>query len=242
MTRLVAVAVVIAGGVVASAQSRAPSPGDHIIDLNITLDLPVNPCAVPRIVLTVARALRVPAGAEALPVRCTLDSPASIVERVPLISMHLKDALDVLVKADPRYLWMESDGVIIVRPSSAWANDKHFLNTVIDRYELADDNIGAALDAILARFRPPGHAGAEIMAGVGRLTLSLGPISVLEALDAVVRAHGAAHWSVVYCLPEVAPDVAMLNLMTYEKRGIGTSVAKNRLDAEGRPIMCSALP
>ena len=228
--------------VVVSAHAQPQPVGERIVDLNITLDLPVNPCAVPRIVLALARALGVPAGAETLPGRCTLDSPASIVERVPLMTMRLKDALDLLVKTDPRYRWMESDGVIVVRPSSAWTNDKHFLNTLIDRYELKDDNIGAALDAILARFKPPGHAGAEIMAGVGSLTLSLGPISVLEALDAVVRMHGAAHWSVVYCLPEVAPDVAMLNLMTYDKRGIGTSVARSRLDAEGKPIMCSALP
>jgi hypothetical protein len=238
--RVAVFALLIACGRVTGAQ---PQPlGERVIDLNITLDLPVNPCAVPRIVLTVARALHVPAGAETLPGRCTLDSPALIVERLPLVSMRLKDALDLLVKTDPRYSWMESDGVIIVRPLSAWTNDQHFLNTVIDRYELKDDNIGAALDAILARFKPPGHAGAEIMAGVGRLTVSLGPISVLEALDAVVRAHGAAHWSVVYCLPEVAPDVAMVNLMTYDKRGIGTSVARNRLDAEGKPIMCPALP
>jgi hypothetical protein len=238
--RLAALVLVMACGVVARAQPQ--SLGERIIDLNITLDLPVNPCAVPRIVLTVARALGVPAGAETLPGRCTLDLPASIVERVPLISMRLKDALDLLVKTDPRYQWMESDGVVIVRPLSAWTNDKHFLNSVIDRYELKDDNIGGALDAIFARFKPAGHAGAELMAGVGSLTLSLGPISALEALDAVVRTHGAAQWSMAYCLPEVAPDVAMLGVMTYDKRGMGTSVARSRVDARGNPIMCPWLP
>ena len=157
------------------------------------------------------------------------------VEEVPLIGKSFEDVLDLLVKADPRYYWTETDGVVLLRPLAAWTDPRHFLHSTIAGLDLEDANIGAAMDAILPG--PFGHGlGAQIMAtDVSQLTLATGPLSVVEALDAVVRTHGRARWEVSYCLPEMKAEVATVWIKTYDDRGIGRRAGFNR-NADGKLI------
>ena len=62
-----------------------------------------------------------------------------------------------------------------------------------------------------------------------------------DALDAIVRAHGAARWQISYCLPEMSADVANAYLQTYEDQGIGGPVAPQRRGADGTVIRCSPM-
>ena len=209
-----------------------------MIGLNVTLDLPAGTCRVPNIVLAIAKDLRLPAGAELLPGRCQQPRPDEVTERIPLLGRTVGDALTLMAKVDPRYRVVESEGILVVRPLAAWSNEKHFLHMTLERFELKDGNIGGALDALLAPLKGSSGNGALLMSGVGSITLSLGPISMVDALDAIVRQHGQASWQVRYCVDEVAPDVGIVNLSTYDDRGIGTSFVPLRNGPDGKPMPC----
>ncbi len=199
------------------AQESPVEPLARPVAANITLKLPVGNCTAPQLAAHIARQLDVPSGVEQLPGPCAYpDQPTK--EEIPLIGMQLQDVLDLLIKADPRYYWVFSDGVVVVRPLDAWNKKDHFLHDTLPSLELKEQNIGAAMDQILAR---PGQiVGSRelIMSNDPTLvTLSLGPVSRIEALDAVVRAHGHVRWEVSYCVPEYESDVATVFLYVYDE-------------------------
>jgi hypothetical protein len=184
-----------------------------------------------------AKDLDVPAGVEYLPGRCDAKSPRPVpVEEIPLLGRTFHDILDLLVKADPRFYWTETDGVVVMRPLAAWRDPDHFLHRAVDRLELKEQNIGAALDVLLPG--PFGNRGlGEQLAAADptTLTLSVTARSLVESLEAVVRAHEHARWEVTYCQAEVKPQFATVSVYTYNDRGIGRRVAHDR-DPEGKPI------
>ena len=240
--RVATVALMIGCGAIARAQPQSEPIAQRIIGRNIIVNLPLGPCDVPNLVLFVAKDVGAPAGGEFLPV-CGYgykDRPP-ITERIPLLAMRVGEAIELLTKVDPRYHIMESDGVMVVRPLQAWINHKHFLNRTIDKLEMTDENIGGALEEVLAPFWNRGRSRtlATLMSGFGKLTLSVGPVSAVEALDAIVRTHGAARWEIRYCdaVPEVAADLARVFLYTYDDRGIGAPVAPLR-QVNGKPVKC----
>ena len=202
------------------AQERSGEPLARPVTTNITLKIPGGSCTVPQMAALVAQQLDIPSGIEQLPGPCTSpDQP--MTDEIPLMGVPFQDALDLLIKADPRYYWVYSDGVVVVRPLDAWKKRDHFLHDTLQSLELKEQNIGAALDQIFAR---PGRvmgSGELIMSNDPTLvTLSLGPVSRIEALDAVVRAHGRIRWEVRYCLPEIESDVATVFLFVYDE-GVG---------------------
>jgi hypothetical protein len=231
---------IVVFGLIGHAQPQPPLPPlrDRVVGLNITLNLPVGLCTVPSLLFAMAKDLDVPAGGEMLPGRCALETPANTSERISLLGMRFGDALDLLTQKDPRYRVVESNGVVVIRPLKEWSNEKHFLHITIDRLEFIDENIGGALDALLTPLRGPGPAGARLLNPWGKLSLSLGPISVVEGLDAIVRAHGAMRWVVSYCAPDGLADVAMVYLMTYDDHGVGAPPARQRI-VDGRPLTCA---
>ena len=94
--------------------------------------------------------------------------------------------LDLLIKADSRYYWVDSDGVVVVRPLDAWKKRDHFLHDTLQSCVLEEQNIGRAMENLRG-----GCGECRFMSNDPTLvTLSLGPVSRIEALDAVVRAHG----------------------------------------------------
>lgn len=243
LTLAAAVLVVAPAAVRAQGAPGGESPvSTRVIGLSVTLDLPVRRCTVPSLTLALAKHLRVPAGAEQLPGPCDWGAPIAITDRIPLIGLTFAEALELLIKADSRYYAIETNGVVVVRPLEAWGNQKHFLNTTVERLELKDDNIGAAFGLALAPLRGNTGLSAQLMStDPTKLTLSLGPVSIVEALDATVRAHGSARWLVSYCLPEYAADVANASVMTFDDRGIGAPVYHPRRQGpDGKPIQCPA--
>jgi hypothetical protein len=199
------------------AQERSGEPLARQVTTNLTLKLPMGSCTVPQMAALVAQELDIPSGIEQLPGPCTsTDRP--MTEEIPLMGVPFQDVLDLLIKADPRYYWVYSDGVVVVRPLDAWKKRDHFLHDTLQSLELKEQNIGAALDQIFAR---PGRvmgSGELIMSNDPTLvTLSLGPVSRIEALEAVVRAHGRIRWEVRYCLPEMESDVATVFLFVYDE-------------------------
>jgi hypothetical protein len=214
---LLIVVATLAVALPSAAQERAVEPLARQVTTNLTLKLPVGSCTVPQQAAWLASQLDIPSGVELLPGPCTSpDQP--MAEEIPLMSMPFQDVLDLLIKVDSRYYWVYSDGVVVVRPLDAWKKKDHFLHDTLQSLELKEQNVGAAMDQIFAR---PGRivgSGELIMSNDPTLvTLSLGPVSRIEALDAVVRTHGRTRWEVGYCLPEIESDVATAWLYVYDE-------------------------
>ena len=220
----------------AFAQEAVNAPLSRVItDARFTLKLPVESCTIPDLTAFIARHLAAPVGVEYLPGPCVRRN-GPVTDEIALIGRPFQEALDLLVKADSRYHWVDADGVAVLRPLDAWNKEDHFLHETVQRVELNEQNIGAALDAILPTAIGNGH-GEQIASGwdASKLILSA-PISRIEALDAVVRAHGRLRWEVKYCLPEIAGDVAMVHLFTFDDRGLGGRGGASPRGPDGKPI------
>jgi hypothetical protein len=61
-------------------------------------------------------------------------------------------------------------------------------------------------------------------------SISLGATTVVDALNAVVRAHGSLRWTVEYCRPQARFEYAMVRLTTFDGDGIGRHSATQRAD------------
>lgn len=199
------------------AQERSVEPLARQVTTNLTLKIPLGSCTVPQMAALIARLLEIPSGIEQLPGPCT--SPEQpMTDEIPLVGVPFQDVLNLLIKVDSRYYWVYSDGVIVVRPLAAWKKRDHFLHDTLPSLEFKEQNIGAALDQIFAR---PGQIVGSRELHMSNdptlVTLSLGPVSRIEALDAVVRAHGRSRWEVRYCLPEIESDVATVFLFVYDE-------------------------
>ena len=130
------------------------------------------------------------------------------------------EALDLLMAVHPAYEWRSVNGVIHVRPQKAFADFNHFLNQPIGPLELSDalplhatfevhrvfipdcvvnhpiytDQRDAFLETVEPAMRQP-------------VTLSFNVGTVLDLLDAVIKAHGSLYWNVTYQVPpERLPD------------------------------------
>ena len=162
------------------------SIASRLVKDDIKIGSPIWPCEVAFVAARIARSVRVPAGVESVPESCQLPSSrrAESREARSLLGMTVSDALNTIVQVDPRYLWAESDGVLIVRPLVAWNDRKH-----------------------------------------RRFSVDLGATSVLEALNAIVRAHGELVWEITYCRPQALYEHATIWLSTFDASRMGAHVA-----------------
>lgn len=140
-----------------------------------------------------------------------------VLPRAPRFSIRatrrpLRAVLDALIEADPRYEWREDAGVIVLRPIAAWADDTSPLHAALEGLTLDNITAGDALD-VLARMvgvRPP-----SIGLDTRRFSLQVRPGATwLEALNAIVREHGALTWTIAPSNPYRAefPLGIMLNI------------------------------
>jgi hypothetical protein len=171
----------------ASAQSELSL---RTIEEDIVLRSPSIPCQIPGLVMSIGISLKVPAGVEAAPEICRDEKgPVKVTGRQPLRGMTVREAMDTLVRADPRYRWVESDGVIVMRPIEAWDNRDHFLNRSVSEFAFSNEDIAGALAAVMTAIGPsrftagPPHLGRPF-------SVKLGATSIYEALNAIVKAHG----------------------------------------------------
>ena len=228
MHRLAALslAVVMVGGPAAGQ----PLPLDRVIEEDVSIRLPLPDCAVGGIAGRIARIIQEPAGIEYWPGSCRVEPrrPGDVPESVRFTGMAAREALDRLVELDPRYRWSESNGVIVVRPLVAWTDPTHFLHRTGPSFRVSDQHMGGALEAIMTALGPfPRAPSLELRTfttpqGNHRFSVDLGATSIIEALDAVVRAHGALLWTVTYCLPQARHENATVSFLAYDGSGIGS--------------------
>jgi hypothetical protein len=222
----------------AMATSPAQAPViDLIIDEDVRVRLPLLPCTVPQVAIRVAESLAVPLGLELVPQPCAEKGKKypDREDEVILTGMSVSRAFDRLVELDERYVWSESDGVLILRPGVTWFDASHFLNRKIPRFSVKDGRMWAALDAVhtvLNGARGPADEvwPAQTPQSDRRFSVSLGATAVVDALNAVVRTHGALRWTVEYCKPRALFEYAWVRLNTFDGGGIGRHSATQRDD------------
>jgi hypothetical protein len=138
------------------------------------------------------------------------------------------------VRLDARYRWVETNGVLIVRPVDAWNDANHFLHRTVS-VAIADQNVGGALYAVLNAIGPSRFSGERTFNTLDanrQFSVSLNGTSVLEVLNAVVRTHGRLQWGVGYCQPQMRVEFARVLLHTFDGAGVagqpvGMSTDKN---------------
>lgn len=217
-------AIPLAATIVAASPQQSPT--DRIIEEDLRLRSPLVPCAVPAYAALVVRSAKVPAGIEAVPERCDVGSktPANPANDVFLQGVSVRQAFDKLIQLDSRYTWTEADGVPVIRPVLASHDRSHFLHQTI-ALNLVDERLSGALRAIqaaLSPFLPRGgdQFGFRTPEGDRRFSVSLNATSVLEALNASVRAHGSMWWEVRYCQPAARYEYASIGLNTFDGSGL----------------------
>jgi hypothetical protein len=144
---------------------------------------------------------RVPMGFEGV-----YDAPAQPPRRArfDMTGGTVRDALDTLVRTDPRYLWQSMNGVTVVRPVLASADPHNLLNQPVQDIDWQDVTAEQAFvnvrKLIHGSFNVPStFAGSD---HDGRLlSIRVRSGSVLDVLNEIVRAHGELMWAVEYVLP-----------------------------------------
>ena len=125
--------------------------------------------------------------------------------------------------------------MIVVRPGVTWFDRNHFLNRRIPGFKIREGRIWAAMAAVhsaLEGVRGPADEvwPARTPQGNRLFSVSLGPTTVVDALNAVARAHGSLRWTVEYCKPRALYDYAMVRLTTFDGDGVGRRSATRRDD------------
>jgi hypothetical protein len=238
----IVLALLCAGVAVARAQEAVP-PLERLINQFAAVRTPIGPCTVPRLVASIARSAEFAVGVETVAEPCNYVSPSSAApssEIANLNGLAVREALDLLVKIDPRYRWAEVDDVIVVRPVAAWGFRDHFLHRTVTSFGFDDQNLWGAFHHLRLAFGQP--SPEQVLLRQGRTAMSDKKFTVrsrtrslLEALDAVVAAHGALQWEIAYCQPELRLEFAMLSLFPADLDGVRAPMSYE--DQSGRTII-----
>lgn len=230
------VALVLALAAPAAQEAQEIPALERIIHRNIMLRPPLNHCGAASVTAAIAGSVGLPAGVEYLPGACNYRLPAQEDQGswIPLIGLTVGEALERLKAFDPRYHWVESDGVLIVRPIEAWGDEEHPLHESIGEFAADEEHAGILLHRLRSRLTGarephPWEIVPRTPEGAKPLTLHLTAASAILALDAIVRAHGALVWTVEWCKPERRREYATIRLSTF-----GFGVTTSLLDVRPR--------
>ncbi len=233
--------VMVAATVLLVASMAAPPSQaqvlDRVIEEDIRVRLPLLPCTVPQVAIRIAESLPVPLGLELVPEPCGErgEEAPDRQDEVVLTGMSVSRAFDRLVELDDRYVWSETDGVLVLRPGITWFDSNNFLNRKIPGFKVREGRIWAAMAAVhsaLDGIRGPADEvwPARTPQGNRLFSIFMGPTTVVDALNAVARAHGALRWTVEYCKPQARYEYAMVRLATFDGDGVGRRSATRRDD------------
>jgi len=211
----------------ASAQEQHSPFLTRTVTASIQIRSPLSDCGLPALVLRLSRTLDFPAGVENVPHPC--ESGESKVDGyIPVTGWAVKDVLDRLQALDPRYVWRELNGVLVVRPTTAWLNMDHFLERRVDEFKLVDSNIAETLGAlrlVLGDRATRGIAALGNRSEQGRrlVSLELYGATGLEMLNDVVRSHRSMQWQIEYCESGLSAQHAQVWLTTSDGIRIGAT-------------------
>lgn len=137
-----------------------------------------------------ARLVRAPMGIQ----MTASTKPRWSSQPVPLTGLRLSDALDVMVRIDPRFEWREIDGVIVFRPVNAWRDSRDVLFAPTPPFRVDDVRTFEAMRAVVFA------AGRRLEDLIGefpdtrRISIDLANGTLFDLFNAFVRAHGELVW------------------------------------------------
>jgi hypothetical protein len=113
-------------------------------------------------------------------------------EPVDVSGMVLRDALELIRTGDPQFEWREMNGVIVFRPVESWSDPQDPLARPTSAVAFKDVPIGVALQPVLSTVgHPDPPRGFQ---DKKRVSIELPPGTLLDLLNATVRAHGELSW------------------------------------------------
>jgi hypothetical protein len=187
-----------------------------VLTRELNLHAPLDHCGVPAIAAALAIASGRSFGIEYVPGPCEpADAPR---ERFFVEGLSIGQLLDRATALDPRYRWVEVDGVILVRPAAAWQNDAHFLHGIIERFVHDGLTPEAAYKLVRGSFGARAftqrHIGPDPSRdGTFGVRLER-PAPLLEVLTEIARSHGHLLWAIEYCGAEATPEASRLTFDT----------------------------
>jgi hypothetical protein len=115
----------------------------------------------------------------------------------------LREALDVIIRADPQYEWFDDDGVVNILPLSG---EPALLTTRIKEFYVEDLSVDSALNRLLQlpeirkKWEELGLSSGIDFLGLRsprprKITMQCQDVTLREALNAIARTHGRAVWS-----------------------------------------------
>jgi hypothetical protein len=192
--------------------TRDARPEDRILGPDAEMRLPSSTQALAETLASIARSSGALIGFETM-----LDTEQGLGRTEFgwwLRGKKVSEALDDLIALHPGYEWRSVNGVIHVRPQTAFANPNHFLNHAAGPLDLKDAlPLHATFEAhrvfipdCVVRhpiYTDRRDAFLENEDKVMRqpVTLSFRGGTVLQLLDAVIKAHGSLYWNVTYQVP-----------------------------------------
>jgi hypothetical protein len=136
----------------------------------------------------VAAAVEVPLGLELLPPQAAPNPPQAIT----VTGLPLRIALGALADVDARYEWREMDGVIVVRPRTAWSDPENRLSSPVSHVRLEQVTTSEAIRRVLTLLGSEQRLAS--VPDTRPVSVDIASGTILDLLSAVARSHGALSW------------------------------------------------
>jgi hypothetical protein len=210
-----AVALAIGGIVRGSSKLGRPQPNAFRISSPSNRDA----CSMLELFDQVARQARTPLGFENAP-GCWF-GPRSVVKDdsgYVLRARTAREAFDEVAAFTETFSWREIDGVVVVRPISAWDEADSFLSLRVDPFQLLNVSLDAALyralDATTPRLR---YSRTRRLSSWSPFDVPMSADfaggTLMAALTRIVRAKGDAEWRVGYANGNAAIQIGPLSTL-----------------------------
>jgi hypothetical protein len=168
--------------------AAAQSPLEKVIGPDDVGDPIVITAVESQIIGKLSKAAGAPMGIELAPGAIRNTRPRKVT------GLTVRAALEAITEIDPRYEWREMNGVIVLRTPEAWNRANHPLNLPVQSLFLGDIRARTALSVVAAFLGAPQYRDTQL-GDTKRFSLQLDAGTVLDLLNAAVRAHGELAWS-----------------------------------------------
>jgi hypothetical protein len=180
-----------------STQGHSPATGVPVALLDRVVEEPVTVFGyeLGSDVIRLAAAVGVPMGIQTIP--ADIHARARELEGfrgVTVTGMPLRAALAAVTATDARYEWRELDGMIVVRPASAWQDPHDPLFRIVPSIQLADVTADAVLGELLGQLHGPERRRSVGFSDTRPFSVDFPQGTLLDALNTIVKSHGAMSW------------------------------------------------
>lgn len=117
--------------------------------------------------------------------------------------MSARLAFDRWIVSRPMYSWKPLNGMVVFRPTTAWANADNVLNQTVQPFRVTNEHVDDILHTALraatpSLFIPHEDVPRRSTLASHSMTVAFAGGTLLDALNAIVLAHGGAEWEVGY--------------------------------------------